>query len=294
MESQKQLNNQILDKIGKLKSLPERPLVSIIIAAYNEEKYIETCIKSLLKQTYKPIEILIVNSESTDLTPEIVKKYYSKGVKLLNAKRLAGPGGAWNFGWKNSKGKILMFFDADHIYGEDYIKDLSAPVIKGEDICTMHNLERIANIQNIWARAFAKERATTKNGRGQIFTLIRRDVFEILGPFDPSLGYADDKTLFFKYNLTSLGVDTKILRFNPDSLKDHWKHGKWVGKSYQHPWRTILALPFFPLYVLYKSIKHFINDPYWKFIYFLPVYYTIKYFSYLGGAIEKLNKKNDK
>ena len=280
-------NENILTKLGSLKKLPKRPMVSVVIAAYNEEKYISHAIESLLKQTYKPIELIVANDASTDKTLEIVKKYKNKGVKLFNNEKRGGPGSAYNLGWRNSKGQILMFFDSDHIYGENYIADLLTPILKEEDVCTMHNMEKIANFSNLWARAFGK-RITTKNGRGEIFTLIRREVFEKFGPFDPNLGYADDKTLFFNHGLTSFGVDTEISHFNPDTFNAHWGHGKWVGRSNPRPFRTITIFPIFPLYVAYKSVNQFVKDPYPPFIYFLPFYNTIKYFAYFVGAIQRI------
>lgn len=279
-----------MKEYGKFKK--ENPLVSITIAAHNEEKYISGAIESLLLQTYKNIEIIIVDDKSTDNTALITEGYKTKGVKLIKRNEQGGPGSAYNTGAENSKGDILMFFDADHIYGKNYVMDLVKPIISGEALCTIHNQENIANKNNFWARAFGK-RICTQSGRGKIFTLIRRDVFDDLGPFDPSLGYADDQTLNIKHGLTSLGIDTEIAHFNPDSLKVHWGHGKWVGRSNQKPWKIIGIFPLFPVYVIYKTIKQIIDDPYINFLWFLPIYHTIKYFSYFFGAIERLkNKKN--
>ena len=279
-------NKSIIDKL-KLNKLSKNPLVSIIIPAHNEEKYVWKAIESLLKQSYKNIEIIVVDNASEDSTAEVISRYSNKGVKIIRNKQNGGFGGGCNLGFKNAKGELLMFFDADEVYGKDYVKKLIAPILIRKDICTVHNIEKIANINNLWARAFGF-RYITENNRGKIFTIIRRDAFEKLGLFDPSLGYADDKTLFLKHNLTSLGVDAEISHHNPDSLKVHWKHGKWVGKSFKHPYITILVLPVFPAYVIYKTLKHFKKDFCLKFLYFLPIYYTIKYFSYLAGAIERL------
>ncbi len=268
----------------------KNPLISVIIPAYNEAKYVWKAIESLLKQTYTPIEIIVVNNASKDSTEEVIKRYSDKGVKLINSEENLGFGGGCNLGWKESKGPILMFFDADEIYGEDYLKNLITPIIEGKDLCTLHHEEKIANKKNLWARAFGK-RICTKNGRGEIFTLIRRDVFEDLGPFDPKYGYADDKTLFYKHGLTSLGVNAEISHHNPDSFKVHWNHGKWVGKSNPHPYIIISILPIFYLYILYKSFRQFLKDPYWRFLYFLPFYHTVKYFSYFSGAIDRIKGK---
>ena len=104
---------------------------------------------------------------------KIIRRYEDKGVKLVKNQKNLGFGGGCNAGWKVSKGQLLMFFDADEVYGKDYIKNLVTPILQGKDICTMHNLEKVANVQNLWARAFCKERPTTINGRGKIFTIIR-------------------------------------------------------------------------------------------------------------------------
>lgn len=145
-------------KTKKPKKPKKNPLVSIILPAYNEEKHVGICLDSLLKQTYKPIEIFIVDDESRDKTAEIVKKYEKKykNIKLLQQKH-SGPGAAWNLGFKHAKGEILMFWASDHIYGKNYIKDLSKPIIKGEVLRTIHAREDVANYSKIWARAWEKE-----------------------------------------------------------------------------------------------------------------------------------------
>ena len=60
------------------------PKVSIIVAAYNIENYIEKCIKSLINQTYKNIEIIIINDGSTDNTLNVIKKINDKRIKIIS------------------------------------------------------------------------------------------------------------------------------------------------------------------------------------------------------------------
>lgn len=93
-------------------------MLSIIVAAYNVEKYINKCIESLLSQTYKNIEILVVNDGSTDNTEKIIQFYEKKSplIKLLNKKN-GGLSDARNFGITFSKGKYIAFVD-----GDDYIE----------------------------------------------------------------------------------------------------------------------------------------------------------------------------
>lgn len=94
-----------------------KPLVSIIISVYNEEKYLRECIESILKQTYTNWELIVVNDESTDKTVEIIDFFlnnYSQKIKLLNVKR-KGDGAGMNRGLEISKGKYIARMDGDDI-----------------------------------------------------------------------------------------------------------------------------------------------------------------------------------
>ena len=98
-------------------------LVSIILPVYNSEKYISTCIESLLKQTYQNIEIIIVNDGSTDNTAKICENYKIKDsrIKFIN-KINGGICSARNEGLKYITGKYLMFCDHDDIYLDNTVE----------------------------------------------------------------------------------------------------------------------------------------------------------------------------
>ncbi|WP_299582743.1 glycosyltransferase [uncultured Microbulbifer sp.] len=91
--------------------------VSVIIPAYNEERHIGFCLKSLwpLRLRGDLVEVIVVNDGSTDQTAEIAKSF---GVKLLNSPNL-GAGGARNIGANNALGELLWFVDADCVVQED-------------------------------------------------------------------------------------------------------------------------------------------------------------------------------
>lgn len=99
------------------------PLVSIIVAAYNEEKNIGKCIESLTKQTYDNIEIIVVNDGSEDGTKEQVEKFCEIDNRiLLLTQQNQGVSAARNLGIKVCKGEWVMFADADDEYDIDAIK----------------------------------------------------------------------------------------------------------------------------------------------------------------------------
>jgi hypothetical protein len=90
--------------------------ISIIIPAYNAEKYINKCIDTLINQTKKELEIIVINDGSTDNTENIVKSYKDKRIKYYKNKN-QGIGKTRNFGIEKATGKYLMFVDSD-----DYIE----------------------------------------------------------------------------------------------------------------------------------------------------------------------------
>lgn len=108
--------------------------ISIIIAAYNAENTIEKTLNSLLSQTYKNFEIIIVDDGSTDKTSDIVLKYQEKDkrIKIINQKN-NGPYKAREVGVSHSKGEYITFIDADDLLKintlEKAIKRLKNPDI---------------------------------------------------------------------------------------------------------------------------------------------------------------------
>jgi len=106
------------------------PLVSILIACYNREKYIDRCIKSCLDQTYKNLEIVFVDDSSTDKSYQIAKKF--KRVKVYKKKRKNFKSkfgtfyllDTYLYAFKKSKGKILSFLDADDFFNKKKVENI--------------------------------------------------------------------------------------------------------------------------------------------------------------------------
>ena len=101
---------------------PENVMASVIIPVYNSEKYIEECIESILSQTLKDFEIVVVDDGSTDRTPEILSKYSDIVTYIRQANQ--GPSIARNAGIKLSRGRYLCFLDADDIYHPNRLEKL--------------------------------------------------------------------------------------------------------------------------------------------------------------------------
>ncbi len=95
--------------------MAKNPLVSIIIPAYNAENYIRRAIESALNQTYKNIEIFVIDDGSTDNTAKIIKSYKDPRLIYLYQKN-QGQGRARNYAIGKSKREYITFLDADDIY----------------------------------------------------------------------------------------------------------------------------------------------------------------------------------
>lgn len=93
----------------------EENLVSVITPVYNSENYLESCISSLINQTYKNCEFILIDDFSTDKSTQIIKKYerIDSRIKLISMKKNFGASIARNKGIELSKGKYLAFCDSD-------------------------------------------------------------------------------------------------------------------------------------------------------------------------------------
>ena len=86
------------------------PDISIIVPIYNAEKYIKICLDSLINQTKKELEFILINDGSTDNTEKIIKKYKDPRIKYYKNKN-QGIGKTRNFGIEKSTGKYIMFLE---------------------------------------------------------------------------------------------------------------------------------------------------------------------------------------
>ena len=91
-----------------------KPKVSIIVPVYNVEKYLEKCLDSLVMQTLKDTEIIVVNDGSTDCSSKIIKKYEEKYENIKSySKKNGGLSDARNYGLKYVTGEYVAFLDSD-------------------------------------------------------------------------------------------------------------------------------------------------------------------------------------
>ena len=279
--------------------------ISVIIPTYNEEATVSGCLRSLLFQSLLPREILIVDDGSTDNTVTVVnnlaseKSFGKTKMSLLRQKHL-GPGQARNLGALNSHGSILVFVDADMTFDEDFIKELTSPIIRNIAIATNSKEEKLANPDNFWAKCwnmgrfasagiFTKSYNTTmipdRSNFGTIYRAIRKDVFSRAGGFETTGDYQDDESLFKKIGIRASIVKAVFYHANPASAKEVWSRAYWIGSSpsFIGKHNTVkFAVKFSPPFSLAKGVIIALRFGYLPFILFKIVYDSAIFMSILN------------
>lgn len=103
--------------------------ISVIVAVYNTEKYLDRCIESLLNQTYKNMELVIVEDCSTDSSRKLLKKYKeNKNIKVFYNMENRGLSYSRNYGLKKSTGDFIGYIDSDDYVEPDYYEKLMSSI----------------------------------------------------------------------------------------------------------------------------------------------------------------------
>ncbi|MDO6586860.1 glycosyltransferase [Salipiger sp. 1_MG-2023] len=95
-------------------------LVSVIMPAYNRERQIGAAIESVLKQSWRNFELLVIDDGSTDSTAEVIRSYDDPRLRLLQGSR-SGVSGARNAGLMEAKGEVIFYLDSDNTWTPDFI-----------------------------------------------------------------------------------------------------------------------------------------------------------------------------
>ena len=131
-------------------------LISVIIPYFKKKEFIFNCINSILKQTYKNFEIIIVNDECSDGSRLILKEIANKDsrIRVINNKNNLGPGLSRNVGIKKSKGKYIFLLDGDDLFLKDKItyilnnKNIKKNLITDNFLLKKNNLVKIVSKKN--------------------------------------------------------------------------------------------------------------------------------------------------
>ncbi len=177
------------------------PLVSIITPSFNQARYLETTIISVLKQDYPRIEYIIIDGGSTDGSVEIIKKYEDK-LAWWVSEQDEGQTDAINKGFKRATGEILAWINSDDTYNPGAVDQAITYLIENPDIAMVY---ADCNFINADDRIIGKFNAAQTDYRRlragyvhipQQTMFFRAKYWKELGPLDPSFYFAMDYDLW--------------------------------------------------------------------------------------------------
>jgi len=191
---------QTIYKISSGKSLIleiiDMPKVSVIMSAYNVEHYIRKAVKSILDQTFKDFELIVINDGSTDRTPEILKEYTDPRIKVLSQEH-KGVFTAWNWGMRSAKGEYVAILDAD---------DIALPARLHKQISFLDQNPEIGIVGSFCSVINEKTGRETLSPRATTDSAIRRSIL-LVNPFIHST------TVYRKKILDKVGLPKR--KYNP-------------------------------------------------------------------------------
>lgn len=241
--------------------------VSVVVPAFNAEKYLKECLQSILHQTLRPYELLVVNDGSTDNTLQIAEKYTENVITQENG----GIGSARACGAKFAKGDFLAFLSADDAYNPHFL-ELMEQQRKNPDeilfsnywICNEHLQPQkvfTAPQQNIRARMI--EYALQQNMFVNFSTvIIPKQVFNKV-KFDETLRYGEDLIFLLEtlvHDISWVHVQQPLVYY-----RVHSQAGTFTGWSYKNCsnlWRK-LAPVLVKLGVQKKEVEACLRRMYW-------------------------------
>lgn len=247
-------------------------LVSVIIPTYNRPVYLERAIKSVLNQSYKNIEIIVVDDNGDNIkiqqeTKKIVEKFSSyPNVRYIRNINNMGGCESRNIGVKNARGNYISFLDDDDVYHKDKIKEQMKVLLENKNIdvcyCGMEYLNSLG--EHIGKRDIYVE-GSEELIRKHIFRpitgtpalLMKKSVFEKINGFDNLKRYQDANLIFkilaHKYNISCVRKElVKVYIHDEDRISTN---GKWI-----HLEREYIKNTFKYIHLLsYKNAKRLID-----------------------------------
>ncbi|HYM74935.1 MAG TPA: oligosaccharide flippase family protein [Candidatus Dormibacteraeota bacterium] len=216
-----------------------KPLVSILIPAYNAEKWIAQTIRSAIAQRWEPKEVIVVDDGSTDRTLEVARQFESKSILVITQPN-QGASAARNKALSASRGDYIQWLDADDLLAPDKISRQMAAVGQGIGELTLlsspwgqfwHRHNRGSFVPSaLWCDLSPPEYLIRKMGQNLFMQtstwLVSRKLTETAGPWSTALSVDDDGEYFCRVLVASNGI-----HFVPDA-NVYYRYSGTSGLAY--------------------------------------------------------------
>jgi glycosyltransferase involved in cell wall biosynthesis len=177
------------------------PLISCVVPVFNGERYLKEALDSILVQTYRPLEIIVIDDGSTDGTAAVVTSYGAQ-VRYVSQPN-AGPAAARNLGLREARGEFVAFLDADDLwYPEKLTRQMARFAARPElALCVTHIRNFLSSDVNSKIAAHYRDhprliRALPGYATGTL--LARWTLFHTVGHFDSTLKHSDTTEWFLR------------------------------------------------------------------------------------------------
>jgi len=189
--------NSVIGEIGNEYNMGKKrietagPLISCIVPVFNGERFLKEALDNIFEQSYRPLEVIVVDDGSTDGTKAVASSFGDKIRYLWQSN--AGPWVARNFGVSSAKGEFVAFLDADDLWHKE---KLSSQISRFQERPELD--VSVSMIQNFWVSELLQEELKFKDDRrskpipGYVCPgmLVRRSQFDHVGIFNKDLQHA--------------------------------------------------------------------------------------------------------
>lgn len=239
------------------------PLISIVTVVFNGEKFIESAIKSILNQSYKNIEYIIIDGNSTDSTVEIINKYDSQ-IDYWVSEKDTGIYDAMNKGISFCSGEFIGILNADDYYSLETCEKIKDAILTHSNIDIFHgNIEHVTAEGKTISVAVPKSEKMLKSGMvlRHPSCFISKKWYHKQGAYDRKLKIASDYK--FLYHSHKNGAKFK----NLDILTTFMREGGISDIQAKQGWKEVISIAkeagdsIFQIYYysIIRHIKYFIN-----------------------------------
>jgi len=192
------------------------PLVSILIPAYNSERWIAATIESALGQTWKQVEVVVVDDGSSDNTLAVARRYAGEKVRVFAQPENRGAAAARNRALAEARGSVIQYLDADDVLASDKL-ERQLPLLEDDVLCSgewgpfYRQPDKARFAPTLLDRDFAPvDFLVTAWGNGLMMQpaawLLTRTLAMKTGPWDERLSLDDDGEFFTRVLLASKQV----------------------------------------------------------------------------------------
>lgn len=213
----------------------KKPLVSIILPTYNRKHVIKKAVESVLNQTYRTFELIIIDDGSKDGTYNFIKNFSDKRIKIIKLNKNCGQSHARNIGIKRSKGEFIAFQDSDDFWHKNKLEEQIQYFLDSKD-------PKLGVVYCLFERIIGPSKRVLfpkpnlKKLEGDIHKIllntamiglptavIKKECLDKLGGFDESMPALEDQDLFLRLSKQyHFGFINKILftAYGKDNLSD--------------------------------------------------------------------------